>query len=335
MELLTLISRPLVGAIIGYITNDIAIRMLFRPHTAKQFLGIHVPFTPGIIPKEKGRIAASVGTAISDNLMNKDVLEKNLLSDEMLDKIRNAITDFFDEQHRNSETLRQFLCHYIRPEEVDAFIERTDSQLTSQIYEKLADTNIGTPIAHIAVDYAMKKMQHFGSDIGDAFKEDGIGKGGGLGDMIGRGIQNLFGSKAKDSTSEFIKQLSQPVEQQLSKTINEILKNNSKEIVGNLIGQEITRIASMPMKEILSEKGQQINDFTNSALSLYRSIITNYLPRILQNLDISHIIEQRINEMDVNESEKIILSVMNKELKSIVWLGALLGFLMGCVNLLF
>ena len=59
---------PLVGGVIGYVTNDIAIRMLFRPHTAKHIMGWRVPFTPGTIPKEKGRIAEAVGTAISDNI---------------------------------------------------------------------------------------------------------------------------------------------------------------------------------------------------------------------------------------------------------------------------
>lgn len=74
---------PLIGGVIGYITNDIAIRMLFRPHRAKYLFGIHIPFTPGIIPKEKGRIAEAIGNAISENLMNKDVLERYLLSEDM------------------------------------------------------------------------------------------------------------------------------------------------------------------------------------------------------------------------------------------------------------
>ena len=69
---------PVVGAVIGYITNDIAIRMLFRPHQAKYFMGIHIPFTPGIIPKEKSRIAAAIGKAVSENLMNREVLEKSV-----------------------------------------------------------------------------------------------------------------------------------------------------------------------------------------------------------------------------------------------------------------
>ena len=62
------IIPPLVGGVIGYVTNDIAIRMVFRPHTAKHIMGRRVPFTPGIIPKEKGRIAEAVGTAIRDNI---------------------------------------------------------------------------------------------------------------------------------------------------------------------------------------------------------------------------------------------------------------------------
>ena len=80
------ITPPLLGGIIGYITNDIAIRMLFRPHSAKYILGMHIPFTPGMIPKEKGRIAEAFGYAISENLMNKEVLETYLLSDEMVKK---------------------------------------------------------------------------------------------------------------------------------------------------------------------------------------------------------------------------------------------------------
>ena len=34
------------------------------------------------------------------------------------------------------------------------------------------------------------------------------------------------------------------------------------------------------------------------------------------------------------ETEKLIFQVMDKELKAIVWLGALLGMIMGSINLL-
>ena len=101
----TYILPPLVGGVIGYVTNDIAIRMLFRPHTAKYIMGWRVPFTPGIIPKEKGRIAEAVGTAISDNLMSKEVLEKYLLSDSMVNRVRASIEEFIAKQKVNEESV--------------------------------------------------------------------------------------------------------------------------------------------------------------------------------------------------------------------------------------
>jgi uncharacterized membrane protein YheB (UPF0754 family) len=67
---------------------------------------------------------------------------------------------------------------------------------------------------------------------------------------------------------------------------------------------------------------------------LYQHVITERLPRILHAINISKMIENRINEMEMAEAEHLILEVMDKELKAIVWLGALLGAIMGTLNLL-
>ena len=85
---------PVVGGVIGYFTNWLAIKMLFRPHQPKYFMGLHIPFTPGIIPKEKYRIAESVGKAISENLMNQEVLQKTLLSDEIVQRVHSSLREF-------------------------------------------------------------------------------------------------------------------------------------------------------------------------------------------------------------------------------------------------
>ena len=79
----TYLLGPLTGGIIGYFTNWLAIKMMFRPHLPKYIFGMKLPFTPGLIPKERGRIADAIATSISENLMNKEVLEKNLLSEEL------------------------------------------------------------------------------------------------------------------------------------------------------------------------------------------------------------------------------------------------------------
>jgi Uncharacterized protein conserved in bacteria len=48
-----LVAPPVVGGIIGYFTNDIAIKMLFRPYRAIYIKGRQLPFTPGLIPRNK------------------------------------------------------------------------------------------------------------------------------------------------------------------------------------------------------------------------------------------------------------------------------------------
>ena len=53
MNLTEMIMAPLVGGVIGYITNNLAIKMLFRPRKAIYIGKWHIPFTPGLIPKQK------------------------------------------------------------------------------------------------------------------------------------------------------------------------------------------------------------------------------------------------------------------------------------------
>lgn len=72
----------------------------------------------------------------------------------------------------------------------------------------------------------------------------------------------------------------------------------------------------------------------NATESIYRTVISEHPPRILESIDISKIVREHINEMDVKETEKLIFQVMDKELKAIVWLGALLGLIMGSLNTL-
>ena len=147
MIITSYILAPLVGGIIGYVTNDIAIRMLFRPHTAKHIMGWRVPFTPGIIPKEKGRIAEAVGTVISDNLMSQEVLEKYLLSDNMVGRVRSSMEEFVAKQKDNRETVAQFLEHYLSHEEVATLADSAKEGLTRQMHDKISDPELGRQVA--------------------------------------------------------------------------------------------------------------------------------------------------------------------------------------------
>ncbi len=294
---------PVVGAVIGYITNDIAIRMLFRPHHAKYFLGIHIPFTPGIIPKEKNRIAGAIGKAVSENLMNREVLEKSLLSEDMLSKIADAIDEFVATQSQNGETIEEFARHYLTNEDITAMRSNVSDGVVKMITGKLQDSRLGDSIAHMATQHVMEKTR-----------------------------KSIAGRLGADMILQPIAQL---VEGILAKHINEILHNNSQQMIEGLVREESDQLMSMTMSDLMTGHDEQVSQIKSGILSAYRVIITEHLPRILQDIDISAIIEQRIKDMDMEEAESIILDVMKKELRAIVWLGALLGCIMGTITSLF
>ncbi|MBK1811677.1 DUF445 family protein [Clostridium sp. YIM B02505] len=83
----------LIGAIIGYITNWVAIKMLFRPHYEKRLFGIKLPFTPGLIPKEKARISRSVGETVGNHLLTNDVMVSALSNDNIKKHLKNMIEE--------------------------------------------------------------------------------------------------------------------------------------------------------------------------------------------------------------------------------------------------
>ena len=57
MEILKYLAGPLIGAVIGYCTNYIAVKMLFYPRKEIRVFGHRLPFTPGAIPKGQQRLA--------------------------------------------------------------------------------------------------------------------------------------------------------------------------------------------------------------------------------------------------------------------------------------
>lgn len=71
---------PILGAVIGLFTNWLAIKMLFRPLAERRILGLRLPFTPGILPRERERIARSLGDTVAVDLLDEATVASRLSS---------------------------------------------------------------------------------------------------------------------------------------------------------------------------------------------------------------------------------------------------------------
>lgn len=300
---LTYIARPLIGAVIGYITNDIAIRMLFRPRRAKYIFGFRLPFTPGLIPKEKARIAASIGEAVSKNLMNREVLEKTLLSDDITGKLAAAFDDFVAGLKTNTEPVGQLLARYLAPADTEALRSEIVSSLADRIHHAVVAADLGPEIASMAIGHVADKLRG--------------------------GVPGILGA------DKLVATLIGPIEKLLAKHISEMVEANSRQMAASLIDEQTAAFMDMPVNSLVDRHQRHIAFVRGRLLSVYRRAVAEQLPKAMEAVDISNMIEQRINEMDVQQTEQLILQVMRKELKAIIWLGALLGFIMGCLNMLF
>ena len=74
-NILIYFAPPIAGGIIGYFTNDIAIKMLFRPYRPYYIFRRKLPFTPGLIPANQERLAKRVADTIMGSLLTPSELQ--------------------------------------------------------------------------------------------------------------------------------------------------------------------------------------------------------------------------------------------------------------------
>lgn len=86
------LAPPLAGAVVGYFTNDVAIKMLFRPYTAKYIGKYQLPFTPGLIPSNQERLATRISDTIMGSLLTPSELQKIAKRLLEVERVQAAIT---------------------------------------------------------------------------------------------------------------------------------------------------------------------------------------------------------------------------------------------------
>lgn len=126
----------LLGAIIGYITNDVAIWMLFHPHEKKWILH-------GVIPKNQSRLAEAIGDMVAQNLLDTETLKASLLTDETFGKIRLGLAEALHRVRQEERTLRQILEEQAGAETVTVYSNQLAAQAASFITSKITEEKVG------------------------------------------------------------------------------------------------------------------------------------------------------------------------------------------------
>ena len=174
---LKLLVLAVLGGVIGWITNRLAIKMLFRP-----FQPVNIPLInfkiQGLIPKRKAEIAKSIGETVETELLSMEEIIMELIKgnnkDEILVILKNKITEIITDNQSSliPSVFKKMILKYINgmiDEEGDRiiteFIEDTVIKATANIrLSKMIEDRINKfeieELERIAIKVVKAELRH-------------------------------------------------------------------------------------------------------------------------------------------------------------------------------
>ncbi len=259
-------AGPLLGAVIGYFTNFIAVKMLFRPKKAKYIGKMRLPFTPGLIPKRKSALAHALGNAVATRLVTATDMQNLFAGEEAATRAGQLAANALFE---SGKTL-------------------TIADIAGGAREKVTDVVM--------------------SEIENA-------------------ARNADFTSAADSPF--------PPVRKMQELAYGAIKNKLVEKLPEMrptVSARVDEIFSRPIAEQAAEFGLTQEKTAEAVAKLYSEHAAKVLADFAASVDIAALVTRKVEEMETEELESLLLSVMKKELGAIVNLGALLGAIVGIFN---
>lgn len=297
MTILEIITGPAIGAVIGYCTNYIAVKMLFRPLKPVKIGNKILPFTPGIIPKGQGRMARALGQAVGEHLLTKEDFEKMLLSEDIKNAVVDAVLQKIEKLKDTEASLEEFLSQYTGQEEYDLMRDKLEDYITEKITEGVENLDIGA----IIVEEGTKEIK-------EKFKG---------------GMLSMF------LNDDLIQSVATPI----GNKVDEYIKENGEEKIRSAVVAQLAAAENKSMAQWVEIFPVSDKKFCQIIENIYVKFVNEKAEELAEKFHVAEIVEEKINAMDVLELENLLLGIMKKELNAVVSLGAVIGFILGLLNI--
>lgn len=286
-RVLSYLLPPLIGALIGYITNDIAIKMLFRPYEPIMLGRFRLPFTPGIVPRRLKDLALLLGREVEARFFNADDLEILFSSDEFAHAVAENLTDaLYDVRTSLCLTMEKLEAS----EEYGGAIRTAKAELAARIAQAAAGYDYAPLIVSAAQSIAEKR---------------------------GSGGKNLLISMAPT----------------LSDAIRQYFADSGSETLAPVIEEFLVDFGDRPVNRILTESVPDKALLTAAFQALWLRFMAHSVRPVVESIDVGGMITDKLRDMRPRDVEALVLSVVRREFRYVVWLGALLGAVIGTVNI--
>ena len=297
MNPIQIISGPAVGAVIGYFTNYIAVKMLFRPYKPVKLGKWTLPFTPGVIPRRKNDLARAIGNAIENSLLGASDIRDMLTSPEMCENVAQGVYKALEEFLASGATLSTIADSLAGNGKSESLVASFAEKITLRTGEKLGEMNLGATIATLACESVMQRVQN---------------------SMLGMFL-------TPDTVRAFLTPLADGV--------NNYLATEGLEKIRTFVGEELSVAAHRSLGEMIVIDDAAKQRICEKIAGIYAGFMATNAEKLTSGMKTGRIVEEKISAMDVADFEKLVMSVMKNELSAIVNLGALIGLVIGVINI--
>lgn len=362
---LVILFMVVVGAVIGGVTNVIAIRMLFHPYKPYYIFKMRIPFTPGLIPKRRDEIASKIGQVIEEHLITESVIHDKLNEPNTRATINEFVVEQISKFRRDDATVRNFAHNF--DIDIDHLInDKLDTTISNKMNQYYQEHR-HVPIADILPQEAITMIDDKMENVGDLLCERAriylaSDKGArDIYDMLDTffaekgkivGLLQMFMTKesiADRIQHELIRLTSHPKAKGI---IDQVIHNEYETLKNQSLGQVVKEEQFSKISESTTQwltSYLNLNDKVNTPFSEIAPQFINYLEveaankitnliveqaskhvsTIMEKINLRKLVEDQINTFDLDYIERLIIEIANKELKLIMSLGFILGGIIG------
>ncbi|GAA0328446.1 DUF445 family protein [Bacillus carboniphilus] len=358
-----------IGAVIGGITNFLAIKMLFRPYNPIYIGKFKLPFTPGLIPKRRDELAQQLGKLVVEHLITKERLENRLLTgsfkEEMTELVQQEAKKLLVSEKSIQHVLEGLGIHDME-ERADHFINEKVEAAYLKIMEKYGESTIGQTLPeelkgdirnkiHVITSYILEKGEAYFSSAEGKWRiqkmaDDFMQNRGMLGNMLQMFLGNV--NLVDKIQPEIIKFIRNEGTHDLLYSLfcnewDKLQEQKLEEIEGKFDREQIVTLFqnvvrnAVPVHSLLQKSVKEtIDPFSNSIIHTFipklvdiggKGIVTN-LDQLLAKLQIDQLVQEQVKSFSLERVEEMVLSITRSELKMITYLGALLGGVIGVIQ---
>ncbi|WP_346939157.1 DUF445 family protein [uncultured Clostridium sp.] len=175
-SLVVVFLLAIVGGVIGWVTNILAIKLMFRPISPIKIPLINFEIV-GLIPKRKNEIAQNIGEVVAKELLSIDDIINNAITEDdkiifsqlVKNKIRALVAGKMDFVPVPFRMMVQGPIDNIIEEEVDGALKEMESEAINHIkdkvnIEKIVEEKINEldlqELERIIINVAKKELKH-------------------------------------------------------------------------------------------------------------------------------------------------------------------------------